>query len=93
MWGKIPLVWKKGVCLFSFLIIVLHLFVSPAGLDGETGQPSLWRRLREFEKSLSQTALVLGDGETDHVKRLDELQANGFVVLHITFVKKKCVFR
>lgn len=34
-----------------------------AGSDGETGQPSLWGRLRESEESLSQTAALSGDGE------------------------------
>lgn len=44
------------------------VFVSPAGPDGETGQPSLWRWLRESEEPLSQTAAVPGDGETEHNK-------------------------
>lgn len=39
-----------------------------AGSDGETGQSSLWRRLRESEEPLSQTAAVSGDGEGGHMK-------------------------
>lgn len=42
------------------------VFVSPVGPDGETGQPSLRRWLRESEEPLSQTAAVSGDGETEH---------------------------
>lgn len=41
----------------------------PAGPDGETGQPPLWRRLGESEESLSEAAVVSGDGETEHHKK------------------------
>lgn len=34
------------------------------GSDGEAGQSSVWRRLREPQESLPQAAAVPGDGET-----------------------------
>lgn len=55
---------KEIICSPSF-----HVFVSFAGPDGETGQPSLWRRLRESEESLSQTAAVSGDGEAVNIQK------------------------
>lgn len=64
--GKYPERRRKGLKKWLGLIMPRLLFVSPAGPDGETGQPSLWRRLRESEESMSQTAAVSGDGETEH---------------------------
>lgn len=65
--GKYPERVRKVLKLWSCLFMPRLLFVSLAGPDGETGQPSLWRRLRESEESLSQTAAVSGDGETEHI--------------------------
>lgn len=39
------------------------MFPLCSGPDGEAGQSSVWRRLREPEESLSQAAAVSGDGE------------------------------
>lgn len=39
----------------------------PAGLDGETGQPSLWRWIRESEEFVSQTVAVSCDGEAGNI--------------------------
>lgn len=56
----------------------------PAGPDGETGQSSLWRRLREPEEPLSQTAAVSGDGKTiAHRKLQHGISADG----PLTYVK------
>lgn len=52
---------------FFYSFIHFLLFVSPAGPDGETGQPSLWRQLRESQEPLPQTVAVFGDGEMEHV--------------------------
>lgn len=41
----------------------MSFVLSPAGLDGETRQPLMWRRVRESEEPLSQTAAVSGYGE------------------------------
>lgn len=69
------------------------MFVSPAGPDGETGQPSLWRWLRESEEPVSQTAAVSGDGETDHITT-NRIWGLLLVLLKTSQIcKKKCVYR
>lgn len=52
---------EEMICMLCFVI------VCSAGSDGETGQSSMWRWVRESEESLSQTAAVSGDGETQHI--------------------------
>lgn len=61
--------------------------MSSAGPDGETGQPSLWRRLRKSQESLSQTAVVSGDGETEHIKKQDELQCDRLWEMLVVLLK------
>lgn len=48
----------------SFVLSSLYVSSLEPGPDGETRQSSVWRRLREPQESLPQTAAVSGDGET-----------------------------
>lgn len=49
-------------------LVLLHAVIGVcplwSGSDGEAGQSSVWRRLREPQESLPQAAAVPGDGET-----------------------------
>lgn len=53
-----------GRCFTLLHVVIAVCFLFGPGPDGETRQSSVWRRLREPQESLPQTAAVSGDGET-----------------------------
>lgn len=53
-----------GRCFTLLHAVIAVSFLFGPGPDGETRQSSVWRRLREPQESLPQTAAVSGDGET-----------------------------